>query len=72
MPDFIFLAGVCTFKRHLINTVLEGLNLLLVGHQFHVQCAVRMQSPLHLLAQGGFNAAKADVLLCEGGFGVEG
>ncbi len=40
LPDFILLAGVCTFERHLINTVFERLNLLLVGHQFHVQHAV--------------------------------
>ncbi len=72
LPDFILLAAVCTFERHLINTVLEGLNLLFVGHKFHVQCAVRMQSPLDLLAQSGLNAAKADVLLYESGFGMEG
>lgn len=32
LPDFILLAAFCMFERHLINTVLEGLNLLLVGH----------------------------------------
>ncbi len=72
LPDFILFVVICGFERHLIDTVLERLDLFLVGHQLHVKDVFRLQSALDLLAEGGLDAAEGYVLLCESGLGQEG